>query len=150
MKLFLFLLRLAFGAVFIWSGIAKLKDPISFAEAVRNFQIVGDPFAPALALFIPWVEVFAGVGVMSDRFVRGGAAILAASLIVFIGAMAIAWARGLDISCGCFGGSGEIDYPVKIAQNLALTAIAAFLWWKATPSNSGNDPNGDLPMPGQP
>ena len=34
MNIFRLILRLAFGAVFIWSGIAKLKDPINFADAI--------------------------------------------------------------------------------------------------------------------
>jgi len=121
-------LRLLFGAVFIWSGIAKLKDPISFAEAVRNFQIVGDPIAPALALFIPWVEIIAGIAVMIGKGVRGGSGILLASLIVFTVAIGVAWARGLDISCGCFGGSGAVNYPLKISQNFLLLAMGFVVW----------------------
>ena len=131
MSALLFVIRLGYGALFIWSGIAKLKDPISFADAVRNFQIVGDPFAAAAALFIPWVEVFAGIGIMWDRLVRGSAAVLAGSVAVFTVAIVIAWTRGLDISCGCFGGTGEIDYPVKVAQNVVLIAAGCFFWWKA-------------------
>ncbi len=130
MNVALFVIRLVFGAIFIWSGIAKLKDPISFADAVRNFQIIGDPFAAATALFLPWLEVFAGIGVMWDRLARGSAAVLTASLTVFTLAIASAWARGLDISCGCFGGSGEINYPVKIVQNIVLITIGAFFWWR--------------------
>lgn len=129
MKVFTLLLRLIFGAIFVWSGIAKLKDPISFADAVRNFQIVGDPIAPALALFIPWVELIAGVAVMiwSPRFGKSGALVLLGCIVVFTLAIGFAWVRGLDISCGCFGGTGEVNYPVKIATNLVLIAIGVFL-----------------------
>ncbi len=129
MKLLILILRLIFGGLFIWSGIAKLKDPISFADAVRNFQMVGDPIAPALALFIPWVELIAGIAVMiwGKSFGKGGALILVSSIVIFTVAIIIAWIRGLDISCGCFGGTGEINYPWKIAQNLLLLATGAFL-----------------------
>jgi hypothetical protein len=68
-----FLASLAFGALFLWSGIAKIKDPISFAEAIRNYRIVGDPIAPALAHFLPWLEVFAGFAVMWERMRQGAA-----------------------------------------------------------------------------
>lgn len=128
MKVFLLILRILFGALFIWSGVAKLKDPILFAEAVRNFDLVGDPIAPALALFIPWVELFAGIGIMWDRFASGSSLLLTGSVVVFTGAIAIAWARGLDISCGCFGGTGEINYPVKIAENIGLVVWGVFLF----------------------
>lgn len=130
MKTFWFILRLVFGALFIFSGVMKLKDPIFFADVVRNYRLIGDPIAPAMALFVPWVEVFAGIAVMLDRFVKGGSFLLVASLIVFTLAIGISWARGLDITCGCFGQNEELNYPVKIAQNLVLLATGIAIWWR--------------------
>ncbi|MEM9018065.1 MAG: MauE/DoxX family redox-associated membrane protein [Verrucomicrobiota bacterium] len=126
-----FVLRLAFGGLFIFSGVIKLKDPILFAEAVRNYQIIGDPIAPAMALFLPWVEIFAGIAVMLERFVRGGALILVASLIIFTGAIAISWVRGLDITCGCYGSYELVNYPVKVAQNVGLLIVGIAIWFRA-------------------
>ncbi len=125
------LASLAFGALFVWSGIAKVKNPISFAEAVRNFRIVGDPVAPALAHFLPWLEVFAGLGAMWERTRQGAVALLTLLLLGFTVAVASAWVRGLDISCGCFGSAEAMNYPVKIAQNLGLVAVGIWLWWAA-------------------
>lgn len=127
MKIFLLILRLAFGAVFIWSGVAKLKDPISFADAVRNFELVKDPVAPAMALLIPWVEVIAGIFTMAGIWWRGSVATLLASLVVFTVALCIAWVRGLDISCGCFGGSGAVNYPLMVARNVGLAVVGGWL-----------------------
>ncbi len=131
MKALLFLIALAFGALFLWSGVAKIKDPVSFAEAVRNYRLIGDPFAAAAALFLPWLEVLAGIGVMTDSFRKGSAAILTVSLVTFTLAIGIAWMRGLDITCGCFGDETPINYPVKVAQNLGLIAVGGLLWWFA-------------------
>ena len=89
MKTILFIIALAFGALFLWSGVAKIKDPVSFADAVRNYRLIGDPFVAVAAIFIPWVEVFAAIGVMTDRFRKGSAAILTVSLIVFTTAIVI-------------------------------------------------------------
>lgn len=121
-----FLASLAFGALFLWSGIAKIKDPISFAESIRNYRIVGDPIAPALAHFLPWLEVFASFAVMWERMRRGAAMLLTGMLVVFTLGILSAWMRGLDITCGCFGGEETINYPVKLAQNFGL--IAAGIW----------------------
>ncbi len=122
------LLRLGFGAFFIWSGMAKLKDPIEFADAVRNFELVRDPVAPGLALLIPWVEVIAGVFTMAGAVAwRGGAVVLVGSLAVFNLALGIAWARGLDISCGCFGGDGPVNYPLRLTSNFGLMALGLWL-----------------------
>lgn len=126
-----FFASLAFGALFLWSGILKIKDPISFADAIRNFRLVGDPIAPALAHFLPWLEVFAGLAVMIDRTRQGAALVLTFLLIGFTGAVAIAWGRGLDIACGCFGGEETMNYPLKIAQNTGLVLWGGLLWWMA-------------------
>lgn len=125
------LLSLAFGALFVWSGIGKIKDPLSFAEAVRNFRLVGDPIAPALAHFLPWLEVFAGLAVMAERTRQGAAALLTLLTLGFTVAVASAWVRGLDIACGCFGATEAMNYPEKVAQNLALIAVGGYLWWAA-------------------
>ena len=121
-------LRLAFGALFIWSGVAKLKDPIVFADAVRNFEIIGDPLAAAVALFLPWIEVLSGIAVMSGILAGGGLAILNLAMAVFTIAFAVSWARGLDITCGCFGGTGPVNYPLSIVRNLAILAWGVWLW----------------------
>ena len=123
-----FIVRLAFGAVFIWSGIAKLKNPIEFADAVRNFEMVKDPIAPALALLIPWVEIISGIFVMLGKLWKGSVAILLTSLVVFTTALCIAWGRGLDISCGCFGGSGAVNYPLVVARNVGLFVLGGLIW----------------------
>lgn len=122
---------LAFGALFLWSGVAKIKDPISFAEAIRNFRLVGDPFAAGLAHFLPWLEVFAGFAVMWDRTREGAALLLTLLLGSFTLAVGIAWARGLEIACGCFGSEELTNYPAKIAQNLGLIVWGLLLWRSA-------------------
>ncbi len=131
MKIFTFIAALAFGSLFLWSGVGKLKDPISFTEAIRNYRIIGDPWSAAAALFVPWLEIFAGCAVMWDRMRQGAAAVLTLLLLGFTLAIISAWVRGLDITCGCFGGEAPMNYPVKVAQNLGLIATGGWLWWSA-------------------
>lgn len=131
MKWFGFLAQLLFGALFLWSGFLKVLDPLSFADAVRNFRIVGDPYAVLLAMWIPWVEIVAGVAVMFDRWKQAGATILVGALLSFTAAVISAWVRGLDISCGCFGEESAVNYPVKLLQNTLLIGWGILLLWRA-------------------
>lgn len=124
--------RMIFGALFIWSGVAKIKQPIQFAEAVRHFEIVTDPVAPALALLIPCVEIVAGILTMTGLLWRGAVATLVTSLVIFTLALVTAWIRKLDITCGCFGGSGAVNYPWALIRNILLGA-AAFALIKRAP-----------------
>ncbi len=120
-------LRILFGSLFLWSGIAKIKQPLAFADAVRNFDLVGDPLAPALAILIPCLEITAGLFALLGLFWRGAVAILTASLLLFSAALVVAWGRGLDVSCGCFGGGGAINYPLALGRNALLIATGLFL-----------------------
>lgn len=130
-----FLVALAYGALFLWSGVVKVRDPLTFAESIRNFRIVGDPFVAAFAHFVPWLEIFAGIAVMWDRTREAAAALLAAMVFAFTLAIVSAWMRGFEIACGCFGGEEITNYPVKVVQNLALVACGVFLWYGARRSS---------------
>jgi hypothetical protein len=47
--------------------------------------------------------------------------------------IASAWARGLSIDCGCFGGGGQLgpgrhpNYAPEILRDVGLLLVAAFL-----------------------
>jgi hypothetical protein len=54
-------------------------------------------------------------------------------MLAFIIAIAQAWARGLSIDCGCFGGGGTIDpedtkYLSEIIRDIGLLALGIFLY----------------------
>ena len=54
------------------------------------------------------------------------------TMVIFIIAIAQAWARGLNIDCGCFGGGGtvapgETKYLQEILRDLGLVFLAIYL-----------------------
>ena len=130
------LLHLLFGSVFVYAGVMKVKDPMQFLNDVRSFALLPDPYAAYTALFLPWLEIFAGLAVITGLMRRGGLFVLNASLLIFLVAICIAWARGTDIRCGCFGGAGDAtsNYLELIARDLALYALC--LWLMLRPSSS--------------
>ena len=95
-----------FGGVFIFAAVMKLRDPNLFLMDIRSFDLLPDPYAAWLALFLPWLELFCGLAVLVGPLRQGGLLLLNLSLLVFLAAIGIAWARGIDIKCGCFGASG--------------------------------------------
>lgn len=55
--------------------------------------------------------------------------------IAFVVGISAAWARGLQIDCGCFGGGGfdadaTSQYPWDIARDLGLLALSVLLVWR--------------------
>ena len=123
-------LQIAYGLFWFWSGASKWLDPTAFSLAIRNFDLVGDPWVAAMALLIPPLECVAALAIIFHRGAAGGLALLWSALLVFTLAITISWARGLDIECGCFGLSGStVNYPMKLLQNGALLAVGGWLWW---------------------
>jgi putative oxidoreductase len=95
--------RLVVGGVFIWAGVLKVVDPLGFAQSIMNYQVFPRALAFIIALVLPWVEVIAGGLLIVGLFKRSSALLVSLMLIGFIGLVALALARGIDTSCGCFG-----------------------------------------------
>ena len=63
--------------------------------------------------------------------------------VAFIVGIASAWARGLQIDCGCFGGGGtrpdaSDEYPWEIARDVGLLLLSLWLVWRPrTPFAAG-------------
>lgn len=123
-------LALLFGGVFAYAGVLKLRDPSVFLNDIRSFDLLPDPYAAWLALGLPWLEVFAGLAVITGLLRQGGLLLLNAALVGFFIAIGSAWWRGLDITCGCFGGdASKSNYTeLFIRDGLLLTLGLALMW----------------------
>ncbi|GEP44001.1 MauE/DoxX family redox-associated membrane protein [Brevifollis gellanilyticus] len=134
------ILHLIFGGVFVWAGVVKAMEPMAFLDDIRSFEMLPDPYAGLLAMFLPWLEIFAGLAVITGWFRRGGLLLLNASLLVFLAAILISWYRGIDIRCGCFGSSGGAtsNYIELIVRDLFLLALGLWLtFYKPRSSSQG-------------
>lgn len=122
-------MRIILAGVFLYAGYLKVKDPIQFTEDIRNYQLIQDPLPAALALSLPWLEILAALGVLTGLLYRGSLVVLAGMILTFILAISSAWARGLDISCGCFGGESaeSTNYPLHLFENAVLLGISVVL-----------------------
>lgn len=128
MKWLRLFLHLLFGGVFVYAGALKAWDPAAFVMDVRSFELLRDPLAAWLAMGLPWLEIFAGLAVMSGLLRAGGLLILNVTLVGFLIAILSAWARGLDIQCGCFGGgAGTTDYVELLVRDVVLLALGFWL-----------------------
>jgi putative oxidoreductase len=129
-KVILLLLRLALGGVFIYAGALKIVDAAEFARAIHNYQLTPRLLSTLLAVYLPWLEVLAGLALILRRLPLGAALALTTMSAVFLIALTSAWARGLDISCGCFSKEEhkiQTHFPQLFLRDVALLAAAATL-----------------------
>jgi putative oxidoreductase len=131
------ILHLVFGGVFLYAGVVKARSPMVFLDDIRSFEMLPDPYAALVAMFLPWLEIFAGLAVMSGWLRRGGLLVLNVSLVVFLVAILTAWARGIDIRCGCFGGGSEAasNYIELIVRDIVLLALGLWLAFQQRTKN---------------
>ena len=119
--------RIAVGLVFLVAAFGKLADPGAFALQIHNYRLAPPGSENAIAMVVPWIELVTGLALAIGIKPRAGAAIALAMMVGFTVAVGIAWARGLNIECGCFGTLGASQVGArKFAENLVLTLLAAF------------------------
>ncbi|MGB6382582.1 MAG: MauE/DoxX family redox-associated membrane protein, partial [Syntrophobacteria bacterium] len=95
-------LRMVLGCVFIYASLDKIRHPDLFAEAVYNYQLLPEVAVNLVAICLPWLELLSGSLLVLGLWVQGSILILSGLMVVFIGALGITLARGLDVHCGCF------------------------------------------------
>jgi uncharacterized membrane protein YphA (DoxX/SURF4 family) len=130
--------RLLLGGVLVVAGALKLPDPAAALRAVRAYRLLPEAVAGPVAFGLPVVEIAVGLALLAGVFVRTAALAAAVLMVVFLVAVGSAWARGLQIDCGCFGGGGQVAagrtaYPPEVARDVGLLALAlALARWPAS------------------
>ncbi|MCX6448635.1 MAG: DoxX family membrane protein [Actinobacteria bacterium] len=124
--------RLILGGVLFLAGFLKVDEPDKSQMAVRAYEMLPISIANLLGLTLPFVEVAIGALLILGSLTRFMAALGGFTMVIFIIAIAQAWARGLNIDCGCFGGGGtvapgETKYLQEILRDLGLAFLAAYL-----------------------
>jgi uncharacterized membrane protein YphA (DoxX/SURF4 family) len=118
--------RLGLAAVFLVSGVLKAIDPDATYVAVRAYDVLPKAGVALVAGALPWLEIVLGLLLLAGIATRAVAVVSAALFVVFIAGVTQAWARGLSIDCGCFGGGGAVE-PGQTTYGLELLRDAAFL-----------------------
>lgn len=128
--------RLVTGGVWIVAGMLKVPDPAGSVRAVRAYDLLPESIVPTVGYALPILEVVVGLCLVLGLLTRAMAVVSAVLFVAFIIGIASAWARGLEIDCGCFGGGGQLDgasakYPGEIARDVGL--LLASLWLVVRP-----------------
>ena len=118
------------GGIFIYAGVMKILDPVGFANDIDNDKILPWPLTVRLAFYLPCLEILCGLAVILGLLYRGGLLILTMLISIFIIASVIAKARGLDITCGCFGHASKyLSFFGHLALDFVLLAVLVALWF---------------------
>ena len=126
------LMRVTVGALFVWAGAAKIGHADVFAAQLAAFGLVPRALIGPMALLLPYVEVLLGAYLVLGLYTRVAAVIAVIQLVIFASAIGSAVARGLSLSCGCFGpaDSTKTSWP-EVVRDVAFAGVAAFVAWRS-------------------
>jgi uncharacterized membrane protein YphA (DoxX/SURF4 family) len=120
-------LRIVLGAVFVYAAWLKLHDPWQmFAMSIDSYQLLPMWAVRMVARTLPWVELLLGIVLMTGFWLRISATAVALMLLVFFSLIVRAWAKGMEISCGCFGPGEAISWKTMLRDG-SLLAAALFV-----------------------
>ena len=131
------LARLVLGGVFLVAGALKVATPEAMAKATQAYQLLPHDLAAWVGYALPTIEIILGLLLVLGLFTRTAAVLTSLLVVAFVVGIAQAWARGLTIDCGCFGGGGTVsaedtNYLQRIIEDLGLLACGAWLSWRPT------------------
>ena len=130
------LARLTVGGVWVVAGLLKIPDPAENVRAVRAYQLLPESVVPAVGHALPILEILLGACLVLGLLTRVNGVASSILLLAFIVGISTAWARGLSIECGCFGGGGgpaegaKDKYPWELARDFGLLFLSAWLVWR--------------------
>ncbi|MDX6743025.1 MauE/DoxX family redox-associated membrane protein [Actinocorallia sp. A-T 12471] len=128
-----FAARLGLAGVLFWAGWTKFTEPAPLQrQAVAAYELLPDALIGPVGHGLPVLEMVLALLLVVGFATRLSAILSGLLMIVFIGGIASAWARGLTIDCGCFGGggtvaAGETKYLQEILRDVGYLALAVWI-----------------------
>ena len=126
------LARLGLAAVWLISGWLKAVDLDQTYVAVRAYDVLPTAAVEVVSVVLPFLELALGLLLLVGVGTRAVAVLSMGLLLVFVAGVAQAWARGLSIDCGCFGGGGAVApgdtaYVQELVRDTGFLVMAAWL-----------------------
>ncbi len=124
--------RIALAAILGWAGLVKITEPLVALQAVSAYELLPPALVPIVGYGLPLLEIVLAGFLLAGLLTRQVAIVVIVVMALFIAAVASAWARGLTIDCGCFGGGGQVAagqtrYLEEILRDLGFIALAVWL-----------------------
>ncbi len=132
MKIILWIVRIAVGLLFIFSGVVKANDPLGLTYKMNEFfEVWGMTFmlkySLGLSIAMIGFEIISGVAMIVGNWFRLYAALLLILNIFFTFLTGYVLYSGKIKECGCFGDCIKISNTATFNKDLVLTALVLFL-----------------------
>lgn len=122
-------LEVVLGGIFLYAGLQKYLHTYQFAEAVLAYRLLPASLVGAVAAALPWVEIAAGLFLITGLKRRSCLILLGGLVGGFMVVILITMARGLKIDCGCgLFLSRQVGWGVLLEDGLLLLWAVGLYW----------------------
>lgn len=123
------LLGVVMGGIFLYAAGSKLIDPRPLVTIIWGYRILPAGPINLMAIYMPWLELLVGIGLLTGFKRRAAALVGAGLLVMFISALGINAVRGVNVACGCFSASAEdvSNAWLLVLRDLPMLAAALVL-----------------------
>ncbi|WP_436515023.1 BT_3928 family protein [Ekhidna sp. To15] len=133
--------RYAVGALFIFSGIIKVNDPVGTAIKLEEyFQVFASDIAPFFELFVPAalflsvvlsvLEVVLGIALIIGYRMKLTSWVLLAMIVFFTFLTFYSAYFNKVTDCGCFGDAIKLTPWQSFYKDIVLLVLIAVIFWK--------------------
>ncbi len=137
------------GLTFVFSGMAKLNDPLGFADKIEEYlHVFANQFSTRFLLLLPYTLVLA-VLMATLEFVLGTSLIVHFQLLWTLRALLLLmlFFTGLTLytatftqvaSCGCFGDALSLTPWQSFGKSVLLLLLLGWLYWQKSNGEASN------------
>lgn len=120
----LLLSRAICGVVLVVAGIYKVQQPFDFLIAFYKYEIIGPPVGRYIAMGLPYLELTAGLALLSGILTRGAFLLSVILFATFAAVVASVLIRHLQVECFCFGFTPDDVSVQTLIRDLLLLAAS--------------------------
>ncbi|WP_062288493.1 DoxX family protein [Demequina phytophila] len=126
------LVRLSMAVILIAAAIPKMLDIPQSIIAVRAYRILPEAVVPFVGTMLPFLELVLAAFLLAGLFTRISSIVWLVMMAAFMTGVIWAWAHGLSIDCGCFGGGGDVaegttNYPLHMLERTGFVILGTYL-----------------------
>ena len=124
--------RIALGLIFLAAGALKIGHASDLAATITAFGFGLPPVLVAIAaIALPPFEILLGVYLIGGWLLSMTSVVASAMMLLFIGVVASVVARGLHVSCGCFGAAdtAPATWWTVLRDSIFLIPGVYLVWW---------------------
>ena len=131
---FISILRIFLGALFILSSVTKMMNPGHFAAVVLEYRMIPLQLIPIFAVVFPWIQLLCGAMLIINIYTKSNALILGVLLLMMTSAVSFNLLRGVIHDCGCFEifNISEKIGAFTIIRNIVLIGMVSAVFLRST------------------